>query len=104
MENSMKKSRVAAVAVATGLFIAPPLLADHDYDQPGHTHGQKQGQAEPDCAAMQTMDHSKMDMNDPDMLAMMKKCMPAMRGGAGHGNKQQGHKHGGESGMKHDHE
>ena len=104
MENSMKKSRVAAVAVATGLFIATPLLADHDHDQPGHAHGQKQGQAKPDCAAMQTMDHSKMDMNDPDMLAMMKKCMPSMRGGSGHGNKQQGHKHGGEDALQHDHE
>lgn len=104
MESSMKKSMVAAVAVATGLFIAPLLLADHDYDQPGHADGQKQGRAEADCAAMKTMDHSKMDMNDPDMLAMMKKCMPAMRGGAGHGNKQQGHKHNGGSGMKHNHE
>ena len=102
MESAMKKSMAAAVAVATGLFIAAPLLADHD--QPGHTHGQKQGQAEPDCAAMQTMDHSKMDMNDPDMLAMMKKCMPSMRGGAEHGNKQQGHKHGPGGALQHDHE
>ena len=30
--------------------------------------------------------------------------MPAMRGGGGHGNKPQGHKHGGGRGMKHDHE
>ena len=104
MENAMKKSRVAAVAVATGLFTAPPLLADHDYDQPGHAHGQKQGQAKTDCAAIQTMDHSKMDMNDPDMLAMMKKCMPSMHGGAGHGNKQQGHKHGAGDALQHDHE
>ena len=52
---------------------------------------------------MQTMDHSKMDMNDPDMLAMMKKCMPSMSGGARHGNKQQGHKHGAGDAMQHDH-
>lgn len=29
----------------------------------------------PDCAAMKDMDHSKMDMNDPVTMAMMKKCM-----------------------------
>lgn len=98
----MKKCIVSAAAVAAGLFIATPLLADHD--QPGHTHGQKQGRAEANCAAMQTMDHSKMDMNDPGMMAMMKKCMPAMRDGSGHDGKQPGHRHGGGSSMKHEHE
>ena len=29
----------------------------------------------PDCAAMKEMDHSKMNMNDPVMQAMMQKCM-----------------------------
>jgi len=33
------------------------------------------GQA-PNCAAMKDMDHSKIDMNDPVMQAMMQKCMP----------------------------
>ena len=28
----------------------------------------------PKCGAMAEMDHSKMDMDDPVMLAMMKKC------------------------------
>ena len=32
----------------------------------------------PDCAAMTNMDHSKMDMNDPVMQAMMKQCMNDM--------------------------
>jgi len=32
----------------------------------------------PDCAAMKDMDHSKMDMKDPVVQAMMKKCMKAM--------------------------
>jgi hypothetical protein len=31
-----------------------------------------------DCSAMEKMDHSKMDMNDPVMQAMMKKCMNQM--------------------------
>jgi uncharacterized protein involved in copper resistance len=34
----------------------------------------------PDCAAMENMDHSKMDMNDPVMQAMMKQCMGDMEG------------------------
>ena len=29
----------------------------------------------PDCAAMKEMDHSKMNMNDPVMQAMMQKSM-----------------------------
>lgn len=32
----------------------------------------------PNCAAMKDMDHSKMDMSDPVMQAMMKKCMESM--------------------------
>ena len=32
----------------------------------------------PNCAAMQDMDHSKMDMQDPVMQAMMKQCAPNM--------------------------
>lgn len=32
----------------------------------------------PDCAVMDNMDHSKMDMNDPVMQAMMKQCMSTM--------------------------
>lgn len=32
----------------------------------------------PNCAAMKDMDHSKMDMNDPVMQAMMKQCMKDM--------------------------
>lgn len=29
----------------------------------------------PKCEAMKNMDHSKMDVKDPVMMAMMKKCM-----------------------------
>ncbi|MGB3621908.1 MAG: hypothetical protein WBA20_11220 [Ketobacter sp.] len=32
----------------------------------------------PNCSAMKDMDHSKMDMDDPVMQAMMKKCMKDM--------------------------
>lgn len=33
----------------------------------------------PDCAAMKDMDHSKMDMNDPVTMAMMKQCKDAKK-------------------------
>jgi hypothetical protein len=32
----------------------------------------------PDCTAMRGMDHSKMDMDDPVVQAMMQKCMDEM--------------------------
>tara|TARA_R110000823_G_scaffold41495_20_gene109393 strand:+ start:340 stop:636 length:297 start_codon:yes stop_codon:yes gene_type:complete len=32
----------------------------------------------PNCAAIKNMDHSKMDMNDPVMQAMMQQCMKDM--------------------------
>ena len=42
----------------------------------GHDPKEHMKDAEkPDCAAMKNMDHSKMDMNDPVAMALMKKCM-----------------------------
>ncbi|WP_028469931.1 hypothetical protein [Neptunomonas japonica] len=35
----------------------------------------------PDCAAMSGMDHSKMDMNDPVVMAMMTQCMSTVEHG-----------------------
>jgi len=40
-----------------------------------HDPSMHKGDAEqPDCTAMQGIDTSKMDANDPVLLAMMKKC------------------------------
>ncbi len=38
----------------------------------------------PNCAGMKNMDHSKMDMSDPVMQAMMKQCMRNMEKDSGH--------------------
>lgn len=38
----------------------------------------------PKCEAMKEMDHSKMDANDPVMMALMKKCEKAMLEGNHH--------------------
>ncbi len=34
----------------------------------------------PDCKAMEGMDHSRMDMDDPVMQAIMQKCMQEIHG------------------------
>jgi uncharacterized protein involved in copper resistance len=47
------------------------------------------GAESPNCAGMKDMDHSKMDMNDPVMQAMMKQCMKDMD----HGDDMQDKRH-----------
>lgn len=34
----------------------------------------------PNCASMHNMEHGKMDMDDPIMVAMMQQCMDEMHG------------------------
>ncbi|MFT4907124.1 MAG: hypothetical protein ACI978_001199 [Oleispira sp.] len=48
-----------------------------------HAHGPDEHTKEPEvanCDAMKTMDHEKMDMNDPVVQALIKKCMNKMHG------------------------
>ena len=47
----------------------------------------------PDCSAMKDMDHSTMDMNDPVMQAMMKKCMKHKQDGDAHHKHRDGEGH-----------
>lgn len=57
----------------------------------------------PDCAAMNTMDHSKMDMNDPIVMAMMQQCMSTMKHSQNESEKgSHGQDHMNESHMKDD--
>jgi len=79
---------VSAVALSMSAFAHDP--SEHMKD------GEK-----PDCGAMEDMDHSKMDMNDPVMQAMMEKCMKQMHHGdeAGEGDEHtQHHQAGGNTG------
>ncbi len=63
----MKKSLLGCALALSGLLMIAPVFA-HDPAEHAMT-------AEaPDCDAMKNMDHSKMDMNDPVMQALMKKC------------------------------
>ena len=52
------------------LLMLAPLSVVNAHDPSKHA---AQGEM-PKCAAMSEMDHSKMDMNDPVMQAMMQKC------------------------------
>ena len=44
------------------------------HDPAEHAKEAAAAKAGPNCEAMKTMDHSKMDPNDPVMKAMMAKC------------------------------
>lgn len=59
----------SALILASALMVAPSFA----HDPAEHA---KTAEA-PDCEAMKKMDHSKMDMNDPVMQALMKKCSAA---------------------------
>jgi hypothetical protein len=51
----------------------------------------KENAEKPKCEAMKNMDHSKMDMKNPILLAMMKQCESSTDAhhGDGHGNKEE---------------
>jgi len=61
-------------------FVITILILGVAFSAQAHDPKEHMKDAEkPDCAAMKDMDHSKMDMNDPVMQAMMKKCMKDMK-------------------------
>ena len=76
----MEKVQIKMALVVMGMLVNGSTYA---HDPSEHT-----GKAEkPKCEAMENMDRSKMDMNDPVMQAMMKKCKAA------HDNDGQGDHH-----------
>ena len=66
MKNILSLAFTAAI-----LFFAPSTFA---HDPAEHAKEAAEAKAGPNCEAMKTMDHSKMDPNDPVMKAMMAKC------------------------------
>lgn len=69
----------------TGLAVPALLLAVSAYAHDPAEHMKDEEGQKPDCTAMKNMDHSKMDMDDPVMQAMMQKCKKQM-----HGHQMQG--------------
>ena len=66
----MKYTFTTTLAAAF-LSIAQGALA---HDPAEHAKEAAAAKAGPNCEAMKSMDHSKMDPNDPVMKAMMAKC------------------------------
>ena len=64
----MKNTQFNTLLFLAGIFFMGSIQA---HDPSAHTNKMEK----PRCEAMQNMDHSKMDANDPVMIAMMKKCM-----------------------------
>lgn len=87
MKNSLLRF---TLAVVTTLIITPAFA----HDPVEHA---KTGEA-PDCESIKKMDHSKMDMNDPVMQAMMKKCTNAQTPSE---KSMEGMDHGNMEGMDH---
>ena len=64
----MKNIQVTICLLLVSFF---SIASVHAHDPSEHTAKREK----PKCEAMKNMDHSKMDANDPIMMAMMKKCM-----------------------------
>lgn len=92
------KTQLRLPLAALPLLLLPWLAQAH-----GPQEHMNQGE-QPDCAAMQNMDHSTMDAKDPVIQAMMQQCMKMME--HGQGMQSQGMQEGGmqqdSGGGKHD--
>ncbi|MTI64839.1 hypothetical protein [Methylophaga sp.] len=64
------KRKVTHILLALFALQVPVIGYAHEKGNHASADNQK-----PNCETMQNMDRSKMDMNDPDMQAMMQKCM-----------------------------
>jgi len=64
--------------VLSWMAIPAMVLAFSSQAHEPAAHNKKAEKA--DCGAMAKMDHAVMNMKDPVMQAMMKKCMPDMHG------------------------
>ena len=70
-KHSIKRKLLSPVLVLAALGVT--------FSAQAHDPKEHMKDAEnPNCAAMKDMDHSKMDMSDPVMQAMMKQCMKDM--------------------------
>jgi len=77
----MKKLTTSTFLLLIGSLFILPVQA---HDPALHMENAEK----PKCGAMKNMDHSKMDANDPVMLALMKKCKNAAADSSSH----EGHK------------
>jgi uncharacterized protein involved in copper resistance len=72
IDRSIPMNKILCLVSIVALGAFAQLAGAHDPAE--HAKEAAARNAAPDCAAMNDMDHSKMDMNDPVMQAMMAKC------------------------------
>lgn len=72
MKSILKNTTAVVLAFSVQVALA--------HDPAEHAKDAASANAAPDCAKMKDMDLSKMDMNDPVVQAMQKKCMGAEKG------------------------
>lgn len=80
LKTAIKKSTLTTLTILTSSI----LLASNGYAHAPELHKENKNAEKPKCEAMQDMDHSKMDMNDPITQAMMKQCMAENHGADTH--------------------
>lgn len=68
------------IKTTSAIVLAFSVQAALAHDPAEHAKEAAAANAAPDCAKMKEMDMSKMDMNDPVVQAMHKKCMGAGKG------------------------
>lgn len=68
------------IKTTTAVILAFSVQAALAHDPAEHAKEAASANAAPDCMKMKDMDMSKMDMNDPVVQAMHKKCMGAGKG------------------------
>jgi ABC-type sugar transport system substrate-binding protein len=78
--NNIRGNIMKQRNLLTGLAVPALLLAVSAYAHDPAEHMKDNEGQKLDCTAMKNMDHSKMDMKDPVMQAMMQKCMKQMHG------------------------
>lgn len=86
--------KMLTVVTTVGLMLAATVTHAHSASE----HKKKKAE-KPKCEAINNMDHSKMDMNDPIMQAMMKQCMGTDNKGSGSHSSE--HKPDGHKGTDH---
>lgn len=66
--------KVMKALLLGGFWLTVSTVTVYAHDPSKHTDSSER----PDCGAMEGMDHAHMDMADPVVQAMMKKCMGEM--------------------------
>lgn len=80
---------ILKIVTTVSLMFAVTVTYAHDASMHKKKNAEK-----PKCEAMQNMDHSKMDSNDPIMQAMMKQCMDTDHNKAENHSIEKTNKHG----------